>query len=79
VSELSKWSAAQPTLHAIRDFLDWCETQNIDLALPTPSGKWLQPVMENRESMLARYLEIDTTKLENERRALLKRCRSGPQ
>lgn len=75
MSEINKWAAARPTLAAIRDFLDWCETQKIELAVPTPSGRWLQPVGEDRERMLARYLEIDEAKLENERRALLAKCR----
>ena len=71
MTELEKFSQAVPSMEVIRDFLDWCEAQKIELAEPTPSGKWLQPRIEGRETMLARYFEIDGTKLEKERRALL--------
>lgn len=74
-TELDKWSDAQHGLSTLRDFLSWCSAQKIELAVPTPSGKWLQPVVEDQERMLARYFEIDEQKLENERRALLAKCK----
>jgi hypothetical protein len=75
MKELDKFSAAVPSMEVIRDFLDWCEKQNVELAEPTPSGNWLQPRIEGREQMLARYFKIDPKKLEQERRALLEKCR----
>lgn len=76
VREINKWAAAQPSLTVIRDFLEWCAEQKIELGKPNEGGRWaLVPLVEDREAMLARYLEIDTVALENERRALLESCK----
>jgi len=75
MKELDKFSAAVPSMEVIRDFLDWCEQQNIELAGPAPSGNRLWPMIEGREQMLARYFKINAKKLEQERRALLEKCR----
>jgi hypothetical protein len=69
--ELAKFAAAHPGMLVIRDFIEWCNEQHIELAVPTPSGRYLQPVIEGLDTMLSRYFEIDTAKLEEERRALL--------
>lgn len=71
MSELEKHADAVPSMRVIGDFLDWCEEQKIELAVPTPSGRWLQPHNEGREATFQRYFGIDANKLENERRALL--------
>lgn len=74
-SVLDKWADAQPTLTVIREFLEWCDQQKIELAKARPSGTWYTPLLEDREALLARYLEIDSRQLENARRALLEKCR----
>ncbi len=74
MSELEKHADAVPSMRIIGEFLDWCEEQKIELAEPTPSGKWLQPRIEGREAMFQRYFGISAAKLEKERRALLTKC-----
>lgn len=71
MSALNDWACAQPSMEAVRDFLDWCEAQKIELAQWQVDRKWPVPITEGREAMLARWQGIDTRKLENERRALL--------
>lgn len=77
MNELEKWAQAQPTLSAIRGFLEWCDEQHIELASWLPSGHRMMPIIEGREDLLARYLEIDTKQLERERAALLKKAAKG--
>ena len=74
MNELEKWSQAQPIIIAIRDFLEWCDEQKIELAVMSghPVVR-LNPIMEARERMIARHVGIDLVALENERRALLER------
>ncbi len=74
MKEIDRHAYAVPAMRIIGDFLDWCEQQKIELAEPTPSGKWLQPRIEGREAMFQRYFGINGAKLENERRALLAKC-----
>ncbi len=73
MTELERFADAVPSMQVIREFMAWCEEQKIELAEPTPSGRWLQPRVEGLEHMLARYFKIDSAKLEKERRALLKK------
>lgn len=71
MSEMEKFSGAHATLETIRDFLEWCDGQKIELAAWTPHGTRMLPIIEGREGLLMRYLDLDPVKLENERRALL--------
>lgn len=73
--EINKHAAVQPNMRSIRDFLEWCDSQKIELATWMPSGRWMFPISEDRERMFARYFEIDEARLERERRALLESCR----
>ena len=77
MTELEKFADAVPSMEVIREFISWCEEQKIELAGPTPSGRWLQPHIEGLEHMMGRYFKINPVKLENERRALLKSARSS--
>lgn len=72
-SELEKWSYVQPEIGVLNDFLDWCEQQKIELAVPRETGNWWAPVNCTRTTLLYRYFGIDMTKLEDERRAVLAR------
>lgn len=74
MSELDKWADAQPSMAVLREFLEWCDGQKIALAKARPSGTWYLPLLEDREALLARYFKVNTVKLENERRALLRRA-----
>lgn len=76
MAELEKFADAVPSMQIIREFLDWCEEQKIELASPLRNGNLLYPLSEGRETMLARYFKIDAKRLESERRALLKKCQS---
>lgn len=73
--ELLKHAEAQFPMSVIRDFLEWCDGQKIELSAWVPSGRWLLPIIEDRERMLERYFGIDANELERERRALLEKCR----
>jgi hypothetical protein len=77
MKELDKWSDAQPMLAVLRDFLEWCDREGIDLAKPLPSGQRYMPIIEDREHLLARHLDIDLNRLERERMALLKKASGG--
>lgn len=76
MTELERFADAVPFMQIIREFLDWCEEQNIELASPLPNGVHLYPVNEGREQMFARYFKINAAKLEKERCALLAKQRS---
>jgi hypothetical protein len=69
--ELAKFANAHPSMEVIRDFINWLSGQDIELGTWTESGRWMLPVGEGLDTMLSRYFDIDTVKLENERRALL--------
>ena len=73
MTELEKFAEAVPSMEVIREFMSWCEEQKIELASPLPNGVHLYPLTEGLENMMARYFKINLVKLENERRALLKK------
>lgn len=76
MSQLDKWSDAQPAMITLREFLEWLDRQKIELAVWRPHGTSMLPITEDRERLLARFLEIDEAELERERRAILKKCQS---
>jgi hypothetical protein len=55
----------------LREFLEWCDEQKIELATARPTGIWYAPLVEDRERTLDRYLGIDAAQLEKERAALV--------
>jgi hypothetical protein len=75
--ELAKFANAHQSMQVIRDFMEWLAGQKIELATWTESGRWMLPVGEGLDTMFARYFDIDTVKLEEERRALL--AKAGDQ
>lgn len=80
MSELKKWRWAEEEVAVVNDFLDWCEQQRIELAVPRTEGRWsLVPIDCTRTTLLYRYLGIDPTKLENERREILASVQRGPE
>lgn len=56
---------------AIAEFLEWCTTQGIVLAKPTPSGHAYAAIHGTHDGLIMQYLEVDETALEQERRAML--------
>lgn len=74
---LDSWADAQASLNTIRGFLEWCDEQKIELATWMLGGHRMLPLNEDREAMLARYLDIDTVQLERARQALLKKARAS--
>lgn len=74
-SQLDKWAEELPTRNVVREFLEWCDEQQIELASWLPGGNRLRPLTEERERMLDRYFGIDAMQLERERMALLEKHR----
>lgn len=71
-TELDKWAAAQPRVAVLREFLEWCDEQKRFIAsYGRIERDYAAPVPEGREDMIARFVGIDTRKLETERRAVL--------
>jgi len=62
--------------NAIYPFLEWLsQEKDIHLCRPGPKESWLrdhfQPIGESWENLLYEYFEVNPTKLEEERRAIL--------
>lgn len=81
MTELEKFADSLPSRQVLREFFEWCDGQKIELGVPrteglapaATSGRWaLVPLTEDRERMLDRYFGVDATRLEDERRSLLK-------
>lgn len=75
--ELDKMKDVQPQSQIIGQFLDWLfhEKHRTIAEIPDGMEKW-QPVGGSIESILAEYFEIDVSKVENERRAILESIRA---
>ena len=75
MAELEKWADAQAELAPINDFLDWLEKNGIELATMQHFDGAREPklslMVQTRTTLLYRYVNVDPTKLENERRDLL--------
>lgn len=76
-TELEKWADAQPSLIIVQEFLEWCAEHQMELAVWSDNGRRLLPLLETKDSLLARFAGVDLQKLENERCALLENCRAG--
>lgn len=72
--ELDKLSAVKDQSHIIGAFLDQCSHEGVCLA--EYEGDDLMPIHRSIEETLAQYFDIDLTKVERERRAILESIRS---
>lgn len=77
MTEIAKYADTLPTRNTLRDFLEWLDSEKIELAKARPSGIWYVPLIEGREHLFDRYLGINARELECERRALLARATPG--
>lgn len=73
--EVDKWAKAYPEACEIRDFLEWLSSKGIVLASFVDGHDYPAPYPETGDMLLYRYFEIDYTKLEAQRRALLEEAR----
>lgn len=73
--EINKHASVLSHMNTVREFLEWLDGRQIELGSREFHGERLLPHHEDREAMLNRFFEIDTVKLENERRALLESCK----
>lgn len=64
---------------AITEFLEWCTTQGIVLAKPSPHGYTYEAIHGTHDSLIMQYLEVNETELEQERRAMLAAAREETQ
>jgi hypothetical protein len=72
--ECNKWASIQTEIRAIRSFLDWChETHEVSLMSFDQRG---DPEIQGNEGLLREYFEIDSNKLEEERRRMLEEQRA---
>ena len=66
--------AASDDGQIIGNFLEWAQENGYSLCRST--GHTYAPVRRTTEEILAEYFDIDLTRVEEERRALLERIRS---
>lgn len=74
--ECDKLSEVEDESHAIGNFLEFLSNKGIHLGEFTQregySQKHFEPISTSGENLLMEYFEIDTKKLEAERRAMIK-------
>lgn len=75
--ESEKLSRLKEERGAVQEFLDWAEGEGMHLMRWGARGGQAYPVF-GRDDIIYRWLEIDPTKLETERRAMLASMR-GPR
>lgn len=56
---------------AIAEFLDWCTSEGIVLAKPSPNGYAYNAITGTHDGLIMQHLEINENELEQERRAML--------
>lgn len=72
--ECDKLAAARPQAQVVGDFLTWLQDEGIELATwgeNDDGDEALLPLHYNIEPLIAKFLDIDLNKVENERRAIL--------
>jgi hypothetical protein len=71
--ECTKMRNARSSSQPIGDFLEWCQEQGLVLCSYNKHrwGGVYEPHNESTERLLARHLDIDLDKVEEERRAML--------
>ena len=69
--ECDKWAEASGERATIEAFLNWLNEHKIVLCSPGKFDEW-RPIAESRDYLLACFYGVDLTKLEGERRAILK-------
>jgi len=70
--ECERLSEAAPRSQLIGEFLEWLDEQGIVLAAYGKNRTWPDPILDSRESILARFFGIDLKKVEKERMDILK-------
>ena len=78
--EHDKLRAINDKSQVVGEFLEWLESgeahpdgESIELAYHI--GDFLEPYYKRKESLLARFFEIDLHRLEEEKRQMLEECR----
>lgn len=69
--ECEKLSAVYEERFAILDFLMWCEGEGIHLARYDEDRPRMVTVSESPDALVMRHFNIDSQKIEDERRAML--------
>jgi hypothetical protein len=69
--ENDKLRAAAQERDTAMDFLEWLRGQGVLLTEMVQDYNFPQPIRESDDTLVMRYLDINTTKLETERRAIL--------
>lgn len=72
MSELEKIGKVKDKSHCIGEFLEWLQEKRYFIACYSPDGTELIPTHKSIEKWLADYFQIDLTKVEKEKREILK-------
>ena len=69
--EMAKWDKAHSEALAILNFHEWLSSKEYQLAYYPPKMECLYPVTQTWDDLVYEYFDIDSGKLELERRDLL--------
>lgn len=74
--ECDKWAKVHEDSVVIQQFFEFLSSKGINLCYMEKTYEQFLPVMQTHDDLIYEYFEIDRSKLEQERRAILEKCRT---